>query len=136
MYKKILVPMALDHGVSPATLEVSKALLAPGGTIVALHVFEAPQGAASLYLDEKIVKASFETARASLQERVEGMDSVKPVIVTGHTSRSIIEYAAENEIECIVIGSHKPGLTDFLLGSTAAWVVRHSGCSVHVLRTR
>ncbi|WP_170501927.1 universal stress protein, partial [Ruegeria atlantica] len=37
-------------------------------------------------------------------------------------------------IDCIVLASHKPGMKDFFLGSTAALVVRHARCSVHVLR--
>ena len=38
MYEKILVAMALDHGVSPQTLAIARALLAPGGKIIAIHV--------------------------------------------------------------------------------------------------
>jgi nucleotide-binding universal stress UspA family protein len=135
VYKKILVPMALDHGISADTLNVSRALLAPDGAIVALHVYEAPQGSAAVYLDEELVKSGFEAARTRLQERIEGLDGVTAVILKGHTARTIIDYADQNDVDCIVIGSHKPGLKDFLLGSTAARVVRHSGCSVHVLRT-
>ncbi len=135
MYGKILVPMALDHGISPQTLEVARALLQPGGEIVALHVYEAPQGSVSAYLDEEVVKSGFEAARNRLKEKLAGLDDVTAVIMKGHTSRSIIDYADEHGIDCIVIGSHRPGLRDYLLGSTAARVVRHAQCSVHVQRT-
>ena len=40
----------------------------------------------------------------------------------------------ETDTDCVVIASHRPGLQDYLLGSTAARVVRHAACSVHVLR--
>ena len=40
-----------------------------------------------------------------------------------------------DDIECIVMGSHKPGFSDYLLGSTAARVVRHAPCAVHVYRS-
>jgi nucleotide-binding universal stress UspA family protein len=33
-----------------------------------------------------------------------------------------------------VIASHRPGMADLLIGSTAAQVVRHAPCAVHVLR--
>ena len=134
MYKKILVPMALDHGISPQTLEVAQVLGGPGGEIIALHVYEAPQGAVSAYLDEDVVKAGYENARARLAEKLEGLDGVTPALVKGHSARTIIDFAEQNGVDCIVIGSHKPGLSDFFLGSTAARVVRHAPCAVHVHR--
>lgn len=126
--------MALDHGVSPQTIEIARALLAPGGEIVALHVYEAPQGSVSAYLDEETVRAAYEGARKRLNEKVAGIDDLTPIITKGHTARTIIDFASEEGVDCIVIGSHKPGLRDYLLGSTAARVVRHAGCAVHVHR--
>ncbi|NNK78730.1 MAG: universal stress protein [Litoreibacter sp.] len=136
MYKKILVPLALDHGIAPQTLGVAKALLLPGGEIVALHVYEAPQGSVSVYLDEEAVKAGFDAACTRLSEKVAGLDGVTGLVLKGHTARTIIDYAADNDVDCIVIGSHKPDLRDYLLGSTAGRVVRHAPCAVHVQRTR
>lgn len=135
MYRKILVPMALDHGVSPQTLEIAAALRGQGGDIIALHVHEAPQGSVAAYLDEEVVKDGFAKARATLEAKLIGIESVKGEIVMGHTYRTIIDYAAANGVDCIVIGSHKPGLSDYLLGSTAARVVRHAPCAVHVHRS-
>ena len=56
------------------------------------------------------------------------------MIIKGHSGRSIVDVAKDIHADCIVIGSHKPGLIDYLLGSTAARVVRHAPCAVHVLR--
>lgn len=135
MYKKILVAMALDHGISPHTLEIAKALTSGGGEIIAFHVFEEPQGAAMAYIGEDVVKEAYEGAKVQLAEKTKSLEDVSAVIVKGHTYRSIIDYAAANDIDCIVIGSHKPGLSDYLLGSTAARVVRHAPCAVHVHRS-
>jgi nucleotide-binding universal stress UspA family protein len=135
MYHKILVPMALDHGISAQTLESAAALRGDGGEIIALHVHEAPQGSVAAYLDEGVVKEGFEKARALLEAKLEGVTGVKGEIVIGHTYRTIIDYAGANGVDCIVIGSHKPGLSDYLLGSTAARVVRHAPCAVHVHRS-
>ncbi|MDA7425512.1 universal stress protein [Thalassococcus lentus] len=134
MYNKILVPMALDHGVSPMTLGIAKALCAKGGEIVALHVHEAPQGSVMAYLDEEIINEGYARARKQLEEKLSDVDGVKAEIVKGHTYRTIIDYAAAEGVDCIVMGSHKPGLSDYLLGSTAARVVRHAPCAVHVHR--
>lgn len=135
MYDKVLVPMALDHGISQSTLGVARALTNPGGQITALHVYEAPQGSVSAYLDENVVREGFETARRILAEKTAGLDDIKTQIVKGHTYRTIIDHATENNIGCIVIGSHRPGLSDYLLGTTAAKVVRHAPCAVHVYRS-
>lgn len=134
MYKSILVPMALDHGLSPDTLQVAQALLATGGQITALHVHEAPQGSVAAYLDKDAVREGFERAVQLLKDKTNGLEGVTPEIVKGHTYRSIIDYAMANDIDCIVIGSHRPGFSDYLLGSTAARVVRHAPCAVHVYR--
>lgn len=134
MYRKILVPMALDHGLSPQTLEIARALTGGSGEIVALHVYKMPQGSVSVYLDQDAVAEGFSRARQLLLEKLESTPDVKPELVKGHTARTIIDYANDNEIDCIVIGSHRPGLSDYFLGSTASRVVRHAKCAVHVHR--
>lgn len=135
MYKTILVPMALDHGIAASTLAVAHKLLSDGGTITALHVYEQPKGSVSTYLDEDIVREAYEGARSQLKERVADHPDVVPVLLKGHIGNSITRYAEEIGADCIVMGSHEPGLSDFFLGSTAARVVRHAHCAVHVHRT-
>ncbi|MBO9474627.1 universal stress protein [Shimia sp. R10_1] len=134
MYDKILVPMALNHDISPETLAAAKALCKPSGEIIALHVYESPHSMAKAALGEKLLQQGFETAKDLLREKTASHPEVKPVIVTGHSYRTIVEYAADNDIGCIVMASHKPDLSDYLLGSTAARVVRHASCSVLVYR--
>lgn len=135
MYKKILVPMALDHDISPETLAIAKAVGENDCEIIAFHVHEEVQGSAKAYLDEGAVEAGLAHAKEIMTEKLAGIQNVKPVLVTGHSSRTIIDFANSNGIDCIVIGSHKPGLSDYFLGSTAARVVRHANCAVHVHRT-
>ncbi|WP_417525253.1 universal stress protein [Marinovum sp.] len=135
MYYKILVAMALDHGISPQMLEIAQALCNPGAEIVAIHVFEAPPSSVSAYLGENAVREGFERARRLLVEKTAHIEGISAKIVRGHTYRTLIDYADEHAIDCIVIGSHKPDFSDFLLGSTAARVVRHAPCAVHVFRS-
>jgi nucleotide-binding universal stress UspA family protein len=127
--------MALDHGFGDTALTVARQNLAPGGTITALHVHEAPQSSVRAFLDEEAVAAAFETTKARLEERIKDHPDVKPLTIKGHSGRTIIDQAERLGADLIVLGSHKPGLSDFLLGSTAARVVRHAPCAVHVLRT-
>ena len=135
LYQKILVPMALDHDISPRTLEIAQALSAPGAQIIALHVYEMPAGMANVYIDEETLEAAYAAARARLAEKTAGIAGLTPVITQGHSARTIIDYAHAHGIDCIVMGSHKPGLSDYFLGSTAARVVRHAPCAVHVQRS-
>lgn len=136
MYNKILVPMALDHGVSEQTIKVAQGLSGGSGEIIALHVYEAPQRSVAAYLDEAAVKESMELAKSNLAEKTAKYAGVRAELVQGHSARTIIDYAADNGIDCIVMGSHKPGLSDYFLGSTAARVVQHAPCAVHVVRDR
>ena len=134
MYQHILVPMALDHGIGEVTVEVARRLLADGGQITALHVYESPQGSVGAYVDASVVQAAFDRAQAQMEERVSGMPDVTAMIVKGHSGRTIIDMATQLQADCIVLGSHKPGLIDYFLGSTAARVVQHAPCAVHVAR--
>lgn len=135
MYQKILVPMALDHGVSKGTLEIAKTLSDGIGEIIALHVYEAPQGSVQAYVDDEAKQEGVARAQTELQAKTDHLGGVKAELVIGHTYRSIIDYASIHSIDCIVMGSHKPGFSDYLLGSTAARVVRHAPCAVHVYRS-
>lgn len=134
MYKNIIVPMALDHGIGEHSVEIARKLLADGGTITALHVHEAPQGTVGAYVDDGVIQGAFDRAKTRLDERVAAMPGVTAMIVKGHSGRTIIDTAKELQADCIVMGSHKPGLIDYFLGSTAARVVQHAHCAVHVAR--
>lgn len=134
MYDHIIVPMALDHGFGATALTLAQKLLNEGGQITALHVYEQPSGTVSAYLDEDVVRTAFAAAEAKLASRMIDVPNAQATVIKGHSGRAIIDYASSNNVDCIIIGSHKPGLIDFLLGSTAARVVRHAPCAVHVMR--
>lgn len=134
MYKKIILALALDHGFSASALAVARRLCDEGGEISAVHVYEQPSGSVSTYLDEGVVAAGYADAKRRLEDRVANDPDVKPVLLKGHSGRTIADYAEEIGADLIIAGSHKPGLRDYFLGSTAARIVRHAGCAVHVLR--
>lgn len=52
----------------------------------------------------------------------------------GRVYEEVLELANEMEVDQIVIGAHRPKVSDFLLGANAARIVRHSHCSVTVIR--
>lgn len=134
MYKNILVALSLEHGISDKALEAAKVLLADGGEITAVHVYEPPNSSVLAFLDDGAEDKARDKAMAELQERVAGHDVTPVLLKSPSAGGEITEYARSHGTDCIVLASHKPGMQDFFLGSTAARVVRHAGCAVHVLR--
>ena len=134
MYKNIIVPMALDHGIADTTMQIARTLLSEGGQITALHVHEAPNNSVSAYVAQDVIENAFTQSEKEMNERVAGLEGVKALTVQGHSGRTIVDTATALNADCIVLGSHKPGLIDYLLGSTAARVVQHAPCAVHVAR--
>ena len=118
-----------------------KAILRCAASQAALHAGpKAPQAgvrsAVSAYLDENVVRAAYQDAEAKLTERAQGQSDVTAVMRVGHAARTILDYAKEMDADCIVIGSHKPGFSDYLLGTTSSRVVRHANCHVLVMRPK
>ena len=134
MYQKILVPLALDHGLSENLLQIARGLGSPDAKYIAMHVVESAYGLARATLSEAHAQTAFAMARELMKEKLEGQTDVVGHVVEGHVYRSIIEMAKEQGIDCIVMGSHKPEFSNYMLGSTAANVVRHAPCAVHVHR--
>ncbi|MHB9286798.1 universal stress protein [Halobacteriales archaeon Cl-PHB] len=61
--------------------------------------------------------------------------SVEEVIEVGKPTSTIVEYAEENDVDHIVMGSHgRSGVSRMLLGSVAETVVRRSPVPVTVTR--
>jgi len=61
---------------------------------------------------------------------------VKEIIEEGHPSNEIIDFAENNNVDLIVMGTHgKSGIDRFLLGSVAEKVVRNSKIPVMVVRS-
>jgi len=136
MYKNVLVPIAADHDAKAEyALKAAKALRAKGGKIILFHVIDELPAYILAQIPAEIVEKGHKTMRdemTRLAKLVGG--NVEIDVISGHASRTILEYAEEKGVDCIVIASHKPGLEDYFLGSTASRVVRHAICSVHVLR--
>jgi len=134
MYQKIILALSLEHGISEQAIKLARTMKNDGGEIIAIHVYEPLQGSASAYVSEEAVADSLQHAKDALAERVADKPDVQSELIKGHSGRAITDHAEKIGADCIIIGSHKPGLMDFLLGSTAARVVRHAKCAVHVLR--
>jgi nucleotide-binding universal stress UspA family protein len=56
------------------------------------------------------------------------------IVAEGKIYQEILRAAGSIKADLIVMGSHRPELSDYLLGPNAARVVRHAPCSVMVVR--
>jgi nucleotide-binding universal stress UspA family protein len=52
----------------------------------------------------------------------------------GGIYHELLQEASEWDADLIVVGSHRPVMSDYLLGSNAKTIVRHAQCSVLVVR--
>ncbi len=59
---------------------------------------------------------------------------VRHIVGVGTAYHEILSLAEKDGADMIVLGAHRPDLSDYLLGPNAARVVRHSNCCVFVVR--
>jgi len=125
---------AISYGIELAKLS--------GATVHALHVVNTPStisenwtaGKEEIY---KIMRGDGEKVVSKLKEI--GEDSgveVREVLLDGYPSDEIINFAENNNVDLIVMGTlGKTGLEKILMGSVAEKVVRGSKVPVMVIRT-
>jgi nucleotide-binding universal stress UspA family protein len=67
-------------------------------------------------------------------QQVPGEIECRRIVAEGKVYQEIMKAADAIKADLIVMGSHRPELSDYLLGPNAARVVRHAKCSVMVVR--
>ena len=136
MFKTILVPIDIANaGVSKSVIDIAATNGNADTQIILLNVVEEIPKWAAVELPHDIQEKSLQSAMAELNAISQATDIKTEVEVrVGHPYHTILEVAEEKKAELIIIASHQPGLQDYLLGSTAAKVVRHAKCSVMVFR--
>jgi len=136
MFNTILVPIEIGNaGHSNTSIEVAAANGNADARIILLNVVEEIPRWVAVELPRGLQEKSVQTSRKEL-DAIAAASKIKTEVEVrvGHPYQTILEVAGEKNAELIVISSHQPGLQDYLLGSTAAKVVRHAHCSVMVLR--
>jgi nucleotide-binding universal stress UspA family protein len=140
MYKTILLP--IDHAQESSwkkALPVAVSLSETYGA--ALHLVSVipdfSHGMVRQYFpedyEEKLTEGAHANMQAFIAEHLSGQE-VTSHIVHGPIYQRIIETAENTGADLIVMGSHRPELADYLIGPNAARVVRHTACSVMVVR--
>lgn len=136
MYSKILVPVDLSHeDVGERILKLADSFKSEAGQIYAMHVVPDMPAYGEAFVASDLFETNAKEAVKALKALVKtsGVSAVDKVEV-GAAHIGILDYADKIEADLIIVGSHKPGFSDYFLGSTAARVVRHAKCSVLVDR--
>lgn len=144
MPKHVLVPV--DD--SDRSTEAIKFALEeyPDATITALHVLDpgdfyaatGVEGGTMANYDE--IQEHHETRAKSIledakEQAAERGVSIETERIVGGISRSIVDYADDNDVDHIVVGSHgRTGASRILLGSVAETVARRSPVPVTIVR--
>lgn len=135
-YSKILVPVAPGRGgEARRAVDVARSLLGADGSITVVTVLEdlpTYLSVEAVAMDPALREAQEESAREVVDELT--APDVRVVVRRGSATRTILHEAEEGGHDCIVVASSQPGWAHLVLGSTAAGLVRHARCSVHVLR--
>jgi universal stress protein F len=138
MYSSIVIAAALfnEGATTRAALTKAQTLLNDGGQIILVHVIDEVPGYVAASIPKEHMSARKRDVEAQLEEIAKSAPglNVKTVIREGQPSASILGAAKEADADLIMIASHKPGLSDYFIGSTAARIVRHAPISVLVTR--
>ena len=140
MNKKILVPIDIgETNAGAAALDMAKSVSRDQqGELILLNVLEPLPGYVTAQLPQEVL----DTSRADAERRLEaiarenGVPEARRILREGRAPQEILREAEELDADLIVIASHDPRMSDYLLGSVAARVVRHAHCSVLVVRSR
>jgi nucleotide-binding universal stress UspA family protein len=140
MFKTILVPVdlgeidaarpALDKAVELASASEGSIRLVYVRAIVPVTYMEFMPPA---FDQEQQDEAEKRLAKLAASVKLPA-ERVSAVVRLGSVYGEVLDEAERTGADLIVIGSHRPSMATYLLGSNAATVVRHARCSVLVVR--
>lgn len=141
-YQHLLLAIDLHPGCDKSMLEHGLALAKENGAQVSLiHAVEHlnAYGVAQAYSavleveDQLVADAKAEMEKIKKQYHIE---SANAVVEVGSPKMIILDYADENDVDLIVLGSHGRHGLQLLLGSTANAVLHNAKCDVLAVRIK
>ena len=140
MYKRIVLAVDLAE-CAPVLKGLPEALeLATlgGGELRLVNVLPVVPATFMEYVpadfDDEQTKRAKESLDSLLTEVDLPAERKSAVARAGGVYHELLEEAVEWGADLIVVGSHRPVMSDYLLGSNAKTIVRHAQCSVLVVR--
>lgn len=140
MYKTILVPVDLAEPKASEEALARAAALADVGDGTVRLIYVRPLTPVT-YME--YVPPNFEADQQ--RETEEGLaaiaasvplpsERVSAVVRLGSVYHEVLDEAENCGADLVVVGSHRPTMATYLLGSNATTIVRHARCSVLVVR--
>lgn len=140
MYKTILVPVDLAEPQTSEGALATAARLADMGDGTVRLIYVRPLMPVT-YME--YVPASFEEDQQREAEEKLGdiaasvtlpKERVSAVVRLGSIYHEVLQEAEDCGADLVVVGSHRPTMATYLLGSNATQIVRHANSSVLVVR--
>jgi nucleotide-binding universal stress UspA family protein len=140
MFKTLLVPVDLGEveAAQPAIDKAVELAKSADGTLRLVYVRPIVPVTYMEFMppafDEE-QQGESETRLAELAAKIDlPAESVSAVVRLGSVYNEVLDEAEKTGADLVVIGSHRPTMATFLLGSNASTIVRHARCSVLVVR--
>lgn len=141
MFDTILLPIDLSKEASwDKALAAAFRLMQPGSGVLHVATVVPDYGMSIVggYFDEdheqRLLHDVGQQLDAWMEQHVADRVEAHPHILHGRVYEEIIAAADRLGVDAIVMASHDPALSDYLLGPNAARVVRHAKQSVLVVR--
>jgi nucleotide-binding universal stress UspA family protein len=140
MFKRIVTPVDLAEIdlAEPAIAQAVELVEASGGALRLINVQPLLPATFMDYVPADFDAAQEERAAKALEELAAGIKLPKErlsyVVRVGGAYHEILAEARSWAADLIVVVSHRPVMSDYLLGSNAKTIVRHALCSVLVVR--
>jgi nucleotide-binding universal stress UspA family protein len=140
MFKRILTPIDLAEIeiAEPAIADAVELAEASGGLLRLVNVQPLLPATFMDYVPADFDAAQEERAAKALAEIAAGVklagERLSHVVRVGGAYHEILAEARSWAADLIVMGSHRPAMSDYLLGSNAKTIVRHAICSVLIVR--
>ncbi len=139
MYRKIMVPVDLEHVDNMEKALHGAAELATSYSVPVCYVAVAGRAPNEVAANpEQFEKAMRDFAHKQGERYGIETESLtlSSVDVPAELDQKLLEGLRQTGADLVVMASHTPGLSDrlHLIGSNAAWLVRHSDVSIFVVR--
>ncbi|MBC8241458.1 MAG: universal stress protein [Alphaproteobacteria bacterium] len=140
MYRKIMLPIDLAHidDNSKATSVAVEMARFWQGEIHAITVVPPINAMVAPYLSDSVETDTLNEVQNRLESYLKDNipDDVNASlrVVEGTAYHEILHEAKTWKADVIILASHRPEFSDYLLGSNAAKIVRHAPMSVFVVR--
>jgi universal stress protein F len=140
MYKRIIL-----------AVDLAETTLSPKGLPQAVELAKAGGGELRLVNVQPVIPATFMEyvpVDFDVEQAKHAKDALDTILASvdlpaerksdaaraGGIYHELLQEASEWGADLIVVGSHRPVMSDYLLGSNAKTIVRHAECSVLVVR--